>query len=153
MIAHIGNVPVEEWLPFLAPIVVLYVYGRHRYRRRREAVEQLPAASELLDEDVVRRVVDRWATAEHTELSADVVLLLYPPGPDGLTAAELASRIHRDPVAVEKLLEELQELGYLDLEEGDDLSGRRASLTVDGHDLLGLAEDELLSVAHLSRGK
>jgi hypothetical protein len=145
--AHIGNVPVEEWLPFVVPVVVLYVYGRHKYRRRREAVERLPDASELLDERMIRRVAERWSAASHEELSPELVPLLFPPGPDGMTAAELASRIARDPVAVERQLEELQELGYLDREAGDDLGQGRVWLTIEGHQLLELTVDELLAAA------
>jgi hypothetical protein len=149
--AHIGNVPVEEWLPFVVPVVLLYVYGRHRYRRRREAVEHLPEASELLNENVVKRVVERWSAADHKEVSADMVPLLYPPGPDGTTPADLASRIGRDPVAVERQLEELQELGYLDWEAEDDLGQGRVWLTIEGHQLLELTEDELLAAARVTQ--
>ena len=146
IIAHIGKVPVEEWLPFLVPVVALYVYGRHRNRRRREALARLPDVSSLLDEAIIRRVLDRWSTAGHRELSAEAVPLLYPPGPDGLTASELASRSHRDPAAVERSLEDLQELGYVDLEEHSVGEGR-VWLTIEGHALLDLAEGELLAAA------
>ena len=114
LIAHIGNVPVEEWLPFLVPIIALYVYGRHKARRRREAVARLGDASKTLDADTVRRVLARWSSADHGELSPEHVSLLYPPGPDGVTAAELATRIDRDPATVARLLEELEELGYVE---------------------------------------
>jgi hypothetical protein len=150
-IAHIGNVPVEEWLPFLFPVLALYLYGRHWSRRRRQAVARLPDASELLDEGMVRRVVARWSAADHTELSLGLVPLFYPPGPEGMTAAELAARIHRDPVAIEQSLEELQELGYLDLEDREDLIERRVWLTIEGQDLLDLTEDELLTAAAVPR--
>ena len=146
LIAHIGKVPVEEWLPFLVPIVALYVYGRHKYGRRRVALEHLPDARALLDENIVARVRERWSAAGHKELSAELVPLLYPPGPDGLTAAELADRHQGHPAAVERLLEELQELGYLDLDE-DSAGERRAWLTIEGHALLELTEGELLAAA------
>jgi DNA-binding transcriptional ArsR family regulator len=152
VIAHIGNVPVEEWLPFLVPVVALYVYGRHRSRRRRAALEQLPDAGLLLDERMLRRVMARWSAAGHSELSAQLVPLLYPPGPDGLTAAELASRVHLDRDTVEHLLEELAELGYADLEESD-ADTPRAWLTISGHDLLALSEDELLDAARERGGQ
>jgi hypothetical protein len=146
LLGHIGKVPVEEWLPFLVPIVALYVYGRYRYRRRREALRRLPDASALLDESIVRRVLNRWSSAGHRELSAEVVPLLYPPGPDGLTRTQLANRVHRDPAAVERSLEDLQELGYLDLED-ESAAERRVWLTIEGHALLDLAEEELLAAA------
>jgi DNA-binding MarR family transcriptional regulator len=147
ILAHIGNVPVEEWLPFVVPVVLLYVYGRHKYRRRREAVEHLPAASQMLSESVVAAVVERWAAADHKEMSADMVALLYPPGPDGMTPGELASRVQHDPLAVERLLEDLQELGYLDLEPAEDPGERRVWLTIEGHGLVELTADELLALA------
>jgi hypothetical protein len=146
LVAHIGKVPVEEWLPFLVPLVALYVYGRYKYRRRREALQRLPDPSALLDESIVGRVHDRWSAAGHKELSAEVVPLLYPPGPDGLTAAELAGRLDRDAGAVERLLEELAELGYVDLEE-DSAGETRAWLTIEGHVLMEVTEGELLAAA------
>jgi hypothetical protein len=145
VIAHIGNIPVEESLPFLVPIIALYVYGRHRARRRREAVERLPDASTALDDDTVRRVLARWSAAGHRELSPEHVLLLYPPGPEGVTGAELATRIRRDPVTVERLLDELAELGYVEFDRQRDNAEQQAWLTVDGYDLVKATEDELLA--------
>jgi hypothetical protein len=150
-IAHIGNIPVEEWLPFLVPVLALYVYGRHRSRRRREAIERLPDPSQALDPDTVARVLARWAHADHRELTPEHVSLLYPPGPEGVTAAELALRIHGDPASVESMLEELEELGYVEFDEGQQASGRRAWLTVAGYDLVGISERELLGAAGVAR--
>jgi hypothetical protein len=144
-IAHIGNVPVEEWLPFLFPVLALYLYGRHWNRRRRRAVSRLPAVGEPLDEDTIGLVISHWAQAGHNELSREHLPLLYPPGPDGATAVELAARLRCDPVAVERLLEDLQELGYLDLEERTPRDGRRAWLTAEGYDLVNVTEDALLA--------
>jgi hypothetical protein len=143
VIAHIGNVPVEEWLPFLIPVLALYLYGRHRSRRRREAVRRLPGAGSV-DADTVRSVLSAWAKADHTELSSAHLPVLWPPGPDGATAAELAGRASIDALTVERLLEDLQELGYLDLEQR--ASGEpRAWLTAEGYDLVGVTEDALLA--------
>jgi hypothetical protein len=128
------------------PLVALYVYGRHKYRGRREALERLPDASALLDESMIARVLERWSSAGHGELSAEAVALLYPPGPDGLSASEMAGRIPRDHAAAERLLEDLQELGYVDLEDGLACE-RRVWLTIEGHTLLDLAEQELLAAA------
>ena len=75
--------------------------------------------------------------------------LVYPPGPEGMTPAELASRIHREPAAIEQLLEDLEELGYLDLEPAEDPKARRVWLTLQGHALVALTEDELLAQANL----
>lgn len=147
VLAHIGNIPVEEWAPFLVPVLVLYLYGRHKNRRRREAVQRLPDASEPLDKSTIELVVARWANAKHKDLSPAYLPLLYPPGPDGMNAGELAERIHADPVTVEHLLEELEDLGYLDLEERDGFDGPRAWLTFEGYDLLNETEAALLSDA------
>jgi DNA-binding transcriptional ArsR family regulator len=144
MIAHIGNIPVEEWLPFVAPVVALYVYGRRKERRRRDAVGRLPDPGALLDDDTVRRVIAEWAAGHHGDVSAEHLPLIYPPGPDGLTAAELAERVHRDPATVERQLEELEDLDYLELEDREGFDGRRAWLTFRGYELLDATETALL---------
>jgi DNA-binding MarR family transcriptional regulator len=164
VIAHIGNVPVEEWLPFLFPVLALLLYGRHWSHRRRQALNRLPAAGEPIDDDTIDLVLSAWAKADQTELGRAHLPLLYPPGPDGATVAELAARAHSDPATVERLLEELEELGYLDLEEpGDGLEepgdaleerhgghdgarrARRVWLTASGFDLVNVTENALLA--------
>jgi hypothetical protein len=150
VIAHIGNVPVEEWLPFLFPVLALFLYGRHWSRRRRQALNRLPAPGEPIDEGTIELVLCEWAKAGHTDLGYEYVRLLYPPGPDGATALELAGRAHSDPAVVEHLLNELQELGYLDLEEGEPGHAetsrvRRAWLTASGYDLVNVTEKALLA--------
>jgi DNA-binding transcriptional ArsR family regulator len=145
VIAHIGNIPVEEWAPFLVPVLGLYIYGRHKSRRRREAVKRLPDPSEPLDEATVKLVVDRWARAKRGDLSPAYLPLLYPPGPDGMSARELAERIHADRATVESLLEELEDLGYLELDGREESGGPRVSLTFEGYDLLYETEGALLS--------
>jgi DNA-binding transcriptional ArsR family regulator len=147
VIAHIGNIPVEEWLPFLVPVLALYLYVRGKERRRREAVKRLLDASEPLDQGMVESVVARWASAKHEDLSPAYLPLLYPPGPDGMSAGELAERTHADPASVERLLEELEDLGYLDLRQHDGFDGRRVSLTFEGYELLYETEAALLSHA------
>ena len=59
MRAHIGGIPVEEWVPFLIPVLALYFAGRRRNRRRAAAVNRLPDPSEGLDEDATTRVLAR----------------------------------------------------------------------------------------------
>jgi DNA-binding IclR family transcriptional regulator len=71
---------------------------------------------------------------------------MYPPGPDGVSAAELASRSGEDLGAVERLLSELHELGYVDL-DGPPGPEQAASLTLEGYDLLDAAESVLLEAA------
>jgi len=143
-IAHIGNIPVEESLPLLVPIVAVYLYVRHRERRRRQAVAGLPNAGEALDEQTVRAVLARWSAADHRDLSPAHVALLYPPGPEGVTPTQLASRIQRDPVTVDGLLDELADMGYVEFDSQRDLADRRVWLTIQGYDLVKAAEDELL---------
>ena len=145
--AHIGNVPVEEWLPFVAPVAALYLYGRHRERRRRERVRHFLDAGGPLDDSTVAAVLAEWSAADHKEVSIDHLPLLYPPGPDGVTAAELANRIHRDRDAVRQLLEDLAELGYLELAVEKDIDEPRAWLTAEGSDLVNMTEDTLLAAS------
>lgn len=144
MIAHIGNIPVEESLPFLVPVIAVYLYVRHRERRRRHAVAGLPHAATGLDEDTVRTVLARWSAADHHDLAPAHVALLYPPGPEGVTAARLATRINRDTAEVQGLLDELADLGYVEFDGGEGVSDRRVWLTIEGYDLVKAAEDELL---------
>jgi hypothetical protein len=147
LIAHIGNIPVEESLPFLVPVIAVYVYVRHRERRRRHAVAGLPDAATGLDEDTIRAVLARWSAADHCDLSPAHVALLYPPGPEGVTAAQLAGRINRDPASVEGLLDELADLGYVEFDRKGELADRRVWLTIQGYDLVKATEDELLGAS------
>jgi hypothetical protein len=56
--------------------------------------------------------------------------------------------VHGNPETVERLLEELEELGYLDLEGSDGLDGgRRVWLTVEGYDLVYVTESALLAAS------
>jgi hypothetical protein len=144
VIAHIGNIPVEEWLPFLVPLIALYVYGRHWGKRRREAVGRLPGPAEPLDERIVDLVHVRWEAAGHGEVRREQLPILYPPGPDGVTVSQLATRIESDEASVRRRLEDLAELGYVDLEPSADVDERQVWLTVAGLDLARLTEDALL---------
>lgn len=145
VIAHIGNIPVEEWLPFLVPVIWLCLYIRRKERRRRDAVGLLPAAGEPLDENTVRHVEQEWAKTKHHEVSRAHLQLFYPPGPDGFSAAELADRIHFDRTTVERLLEELEDFDYLTMDEQGDLENRLVSLTFRGLELVEATEVALLS--------
>lgn len=145
LLAHIGNIPVEEWLPFLAPVIGLYLYGRHKERRRRESVKRLLDSGRTPDEGAVRTVLATWAASEHREVAAEHLPLLYPPGPDGATSSELAARIDREPQDVERMLEDLAELGYVELDTGDGKHETRAWLTTSGCDLVNITEDTLLA--------
>jgi hypothetical protein len=145
VIAHIGKIPVEEWLPFLVPVLALYLYGRRQLRR--EAVARLPDVGEGLDDATVGRVLDRWSTTDHNEVSPEYLPLLYPPGPDGMTAADLAARLHSDASAVARQLEDLADLGYLELDGPEGLDEPRALLTAEGFDLLNITEEVLLATS------
>jgi hypothetical protein len=145
VIAHVGNIPVEEWLPFLIPVLALYLYGRRRERRRREAVGRLAGPAEALDATTVGIVTSLWAKAGRVGLGPAHISLLYPPGPDGMSAAELAERAHRERGAVVCLLEELEDLGYVELETRENEDEPRAWLTVEGCTLQYETEDVLIS--------
>lgn len=151
VVAHIGNIPVEEWLPFVAPIVVLYLWVRRTERRRRDAVRRLPGANEPLDENMVRHVEAEWARAKHNGVSREHLPLLYPPGPDCFSAAELAERIRSDGATVERLLEELEELDYLTMDAREDPQKRVVSLTFKGFELVDATEVALLSAPGRAR--
>jgi DNA-binding MarR family transcriptional regulator len=145
VIAHIGNIPIEEWLPFVVPFVLLYVYVRRKERRRRRDVGRLPAPGDVLDERTVEVVEAEWSRSKHGELSREHLPLLYPPGPDGMSPTELAARIHRDTATVEQLLEQLEDLEYLELDEPPGPEERRVWLTFKGHELVDATESALLA--------
>jgi hypothetical protein len=143
VIAHIGKIPVEEYAGFVVPVIALYAYGRAWSRRHRRKLASLPPASQALDEPTIRFVLARWAEDKHGELGRDAVAPMYPPGPDGATAVELAQRTGTERASVERGLAELAELGCLepDLGEGE----QRLSLTAEGVHLLNITEDALLA--------
>ncbi len=146
VIAHIGKIPVQESLPFLVPIVALVVAIWRKERRRRGELELLPDAQEMLDGRTVALVQARWAQNRHGDLSASCLPVLYPPGPDDMTVAQLASRAQCDTDTVQRLLEELEERGYVEL-DGHDGPDQAVSLTVEGYDLVNVTEAALLDVA------
>ncbi|MEA2214904.1 MAG: hypothetical protein QOK19_465 [Solirubrobacteraceae bacterium] len=151
-LAHIGNVPVQEWLPFVVPIVALYLYGRRRERRRRREVAKIPETSSDLDPAVSERIATGWRDAKYEHVTREHLPLLYPPGPDGSSVAELAIRTGRDEETVQRLLEGLEEGEYLflDLEAGSDQLV--VSLTVKGFGLVDTTEDFLLTALRESVG-
>ena len=142
VLAHIGNVPVEEWLPFVVPVVVLYLVGRRMTRARQRDVARV-MAEERLDEETLAEILERWSRRRANELTIAHVPLFCPPGPEGSTAHELAERLGRDEHDIEPLLAELEELGYLERDGGDG----RLWLTIEGYDLLNEAESVLLERA------
>ncbi|MGO9489132.1 MAG: helix-turn-helix domain-containing protein [Solirubrobacteraceae bacterium] len=140
VIAHIAGIPVQEWSPFVVPVIVLYLIGRRSGRLRRAEVRRLPAASEMLDAQTVQRVLARWAETRHGDASARHVPLFYPPGPEGMTPAQLAAGADCDAATIDGLLSELEELGYVE-HDGPDQS---VVLTIEGYDLLSETEAVLL---------
>jgi hypothetical protein len=152
LLAHIGGIPVQESLPFLIPIVALVLYGRHRGRHRRREVQGLPDAAEMLDAAMVDRVLAEWSKGRHADAQARHVPLFYPPGPDGLTAARLGERIGEDQATAGRLLAELHELGYVEL-DGPEGPGQEVSLTLEGYDLLDATESVLLEAARERGGE
>jgi hypothetical protein len=143
--AHIGNIPIEEWLPFLVPIVGLYFYGRRREQRRRGEVAELPATSEGLDPLVVQRIVEGWREGRYAGVTPDHLPLLYPPGPDGLSVAELLERTGGEEETLRGLLEQLERADYLDLFPEPQSGGLQASLTLRGFGLVDQTEESLLA--------
>jgi DNA-binding MarR family transcriptional regulator len=139
VLAHIGNIPVEEWLPFVAPVVVLYLLGRRMTRNREREVAQV-MAKELLDERTVGEILERWHQRRPNELSSKHVPIFWPPGPEASTPGELAARLGIDLARVEPLLDEVEELGYLERDGGDGTLW----LTIEGYDLMNDAESVLL---------
>jgi DNA-binding transcriptional ArsR family regulator len=143
VIAHIGKIPVEEYAGFIVPVILLYAYGRAWSRRHRKKVAHLPGPTEPLDERTVELVVSRWAAAKHGEVAREQLPLMYPPGPDGITVADLAERIGADRASVTRRLEDLADLGYVEFDS--DEREQRLWLTVEGIDLLNITEDALLA--------
>jgi hypothetical protein len=151
-LAHIGNIPVEEWLPFVVPLVGLYFYGRRRERRRRSEVAELPETSEGLDPSIIERIVAGWKEARYDAVRPEHLPLLYPPGPDGLSVAELVSRTSGDEQTVRGLLEQLERADYLDLFPEPESGGLQTSLTLRGFGLVDQTEESLLEALREDAG-
>lgn len=142
MLAHIGNIPVEEWVPFVVPVLLLYLWGRRSTRKRHAALQQISEQRGRPSEATAHRVLKSWRDGGHEQLGPEYVELFYPPGLDGTNGPDLAARMHTDKIRVDDMLETLADLGYVDLEEeGDD---RRAWLTSDGYVLAQAMEDAVL---------
>jgi hypothetical protein len=87
VIAHIGKIPVEEWLPFVVPVLAICLYVRRNERRRREAIRRLPGVTEPRDDSTIGQVLERWTASSFEGVSREHLPLLYPPGPDGFNTA------------------------------------------------------------------
>ena len=144
VIAHLGKLPVEETLPFLVPVIVLAFWARREDRKRRAALVRVADAGTWLDEATVERIVAAWAKAGHRELSSEHVPLLSPPALEGASVAQLAARTHSNSAAVEPLLDDLADLGYIDFDDADRRE-RGAWLTAEGYAALHIAEDGILA--------
>jgi hypothetical protein len=144
-LAHIGGIPVEEWLPFVVPVLAIFVYVRRRERRRRAQIERLVSAGKRLDTELASTILERLRAAKHAALRAEHVRLLYPPGPDGATPQELARRVELAPAKVHDSLEDLIELGYLERGEGAAGGDGRVWLTAEGFAAAHIAEDVALA--------
>ncbi len=144
MLAHIGNIPVEEWLPFVVPVVVLYLLGRRMTRARERDVARA-MAEERLDQATAEEILQRWRGRRSNELSVEHVPLFCPPGPEGSTVGELAERLGSDPRRTASAIAELEELGFIECDAPDGTLW----LTVEGYDLLNDAEAVLLQHARV----
>jgi DNA-binding MarR family transcriptional regulator len=65
--------------------------------------------------------------------------------PEGQTAGEIAERICADRATVQDQLEQLEQLGYVELRPAEDAEQRRAWLTIKGYDLLDRTETALIA--------
>jgi hypothetical protein len=144
-LAHIGGIPVEEWLPFLVPVLAIYVYIRRRERRRRAEVQRVLDAGGALSEDVIATILAQWSALKHDELGPEHVRLMAPPGPNGTTPRELALRADRDELTVRSLLGDLSELGYVEQEEPAGGGETRVWLTAEGFAMAHAAERVVLA--------
>jgi hypothetical protein len=145
VIAHIGNIPVEEYAGFWVPILLLCGYGWNWNKRRRRAVARLPGPAAPLPEATVAFVLAQWADGGHRDAGAELLPLLYPPGPEGVSAAELAQRVSADLASVTSRLEDLADLGYVEYDAAQ--PAQPIGVTAEGIDLLNITEDALL-IAH-----
>ena len=145
IVAHIGNVPVEEWLPFLVPVVAVYLWSRHKTRRERDNLAPTEKQRRRAEEGRAALVIAHWRAAGYRELGESHVPLLAPPGPQGRNAAELAARTGSSELEVRDLLDELDELGIVELRPAED--GDRVTLTALGEELVDEAAHALAEPA------
>ena len=101
--------------------------------------------AQVMAEETPRRAHHRGdpralAPRRPNELSASARADLLAPGPEGSTAAELDEADGTDRRSIEALLDDLEELGYIERDGGDG----RLWLTIEGYDLLADAESVLL---------
>jgi IclR helix-turn-helix domain len=143
-IAHIGGIPVEEWLPFVVPVLAIYVYIRRRERKRRAEVQRVVQAGREIDEPLVGEILAEWSAANHGELTAEHVRMLAPPGLNGASAPELAARAGCAEETTRGLVADLEELGYVE-RDGAGADDERVWLTAEGYELANIAERAVLS--------
>jgi DNA-binding transcriptional ArsR family regulator len=146
ILAHLAGIPVEEWAPFWVPIVVLLVWGWRRERRGRAAIAKLPKEQDLLTDATFARIHAAWRAAGLDGAEQRHLKLLYPPGPDGLTVAQLAEQTKLDERAAARQLLELEEAGFVTL-DGKPGPEQQVFLTMRGFDLESVTEEELLRAA------
>jgi hypothetical protein len=128
-LAHIGGIPIEEWLPFLVPVLAVYVYVRRSERRRRAEVQRVLDAGGDLSDGVIATILDEWSASGHDELRAKHARLMAPPGPNGAMPHELAQRAQLEEHEVRSLLDDLSELGCLEEDARDGAGEARVWLT------------------------
>lgn len=85
-------------------------------------------------ETVRERMLDGLHERGYTDLIQAHLTVLQYPGPDNVRPAELAARTRMSKQALNYLLSQLQQFGYLTREpDTDDLRSRRIKLTSRGH--------------------
>lgn len=98
--------------------------------------------------EVVReRMLDGLHERGYTDLIQAHLTVLQYPGPDDVRPADLAARTRMSKQALNYLLSQLQQSGYLTREHDDnDLRSRRIKLTPRGHAAIGAIREIVTEV-------
>jgi DNA-binding MarR family transcriptional regulator len=97
--------------------------------------------------EVVRqRMLEHLHAHGFDDLDAPHLNVLQYPGPDGARPSELAARLRISKQALNYLLGQLEQRGYLARVSGDDGRARRIVLTSRGHEALRVIRDAVAEV-------
>ena len=93
------------------------------------------------------RMLDGLHERGYTDLIQAHLTVLQYPGPDNVRPADLAARTRMSKQALNYLLSQLQQLGYLTREHDDnDLRSKRIKLTTRGHAAIGAIREIVSAV-------
>ena len=88
-------------------------------------------------EHIRARMLDGLHERGHSDVIAAHLTVLQYPGPDGVRPSDLASRTGMSKQALNYLLRQLEQLGYLTREgDSEDLRSKRIRLTARGHEAI-----------------